>query len=120
MKDTVLTLNMVLPVAERIVAGHENFVYPSEGGCHYQLDGKPSCVVGKILSELGWSGEDLKVLDRPEGDHTGVIGEWIENGDIQADYAATQFLSTLQWHQDVSFPWGDALAKAKLQVNRDV
>lgn len=98
-----VTLEQVKRAAQEIVAEFgEDYVYEHDvqGFCHYQRDGQPSCLVGRIFHRLGVS---IGLLEKLEGTGPGSLfhhEEW-EAGD-----GVVNFLANLQLNQDSGHTWG--------------
>jgi hypothetical protein len=86
-----------------------------EGKCFYQIDGKPSCIVGQALSKLGADAELLRKLD--EENKGGVSADAVFTHFPQEfeddDYKAKLFMGQVQANQDNRAPWGEAIEEAK-------
>ena len=79
------------------------------GKCNYQVDGKPSCIVGHAMHRLGVSVFDLREFDAA-GDS--AIRDIIEmNPDIfdKDDKLGMELLIEAQDSQDEGVPWGLAV-----------
>lgn len=109
----------------------EGFVYqvdssPSGLGCYYARNGKPDCIVGHLLVELGVPVKELEDHSSdPSGPHNfshGPIGSHfdalIQEFGIQFDERAAVYLMTLQNRQDKQYSWGESDKEAKLEVGR--
>lgn len=77
------------------------------GDCEYALNGKPACLVGVALFELGLDIETLKDFD----DSYGVIAEVIdaEQGTIFEVDSPIEDISVIQSAQDMGTSWGDSI-----------
>lgn len=98
--DTKPSLRDLL--ARAVAEKGEDYVYPEEEkdgvGCHYFYEGRPSCIIGHVLSYLG-------MTEGPEG--SGAIFALRRLGFSPAEeYAAV----AAQESQDAGRTWGDALA----------
>ena len=88
----------------------EDFVYVipnqeelgSHAACLYVHDDKPSCLIGRVLHDLGMSLEDLSQY---EGQDASMPAEAFGVSEHVADA-----LTTAQFVQDTGETWGDALA----------
>lgn len=69
------------------------------------------CLVGRILAGAG------ALTDRIAG-YMGNIASLFEMGDVTADAKAVQFLQNVQGYQDDGVAWGEAVASAKLAVEK--
>lgn len=121
-----ITLDKALPALEEVVAeAGGDFVYEMVGGsCVYydQAEGKPSCGIGRALFRMGWTAEELIVMD-----NCGDLGSpasvafkslsgnvpWGDIPLIECDEGARQLLSTFQEGQDTGVSYGIALIRAK-------
>lgn len=103
-----------------------DFIHP--GPCDYEFGGKPSCLIGHVLFNLGVSAEDLDRMDQPdiaeEDDGTPPNGTSI--GDVafmlpRMTYftltpRAITALAAAQYEQDHGYTWGFALDSARRTV----
>lgn len=86
-----------------------------DGGalCVYQLDGKPSCIVGQGLHRLGMTVETLELLDGGLGTPVNRIAIQLPE-DIEVDSEADlSRLAIVQRNQDTRQSWGKAVRLAK-------
>lgn len=115
-----LTLDRVKELAHEVVAEvGEAYVYPeshkrrepesSINSCVYVHDGKPSCIVGRVLHKAG---VELAVLAQRE-----FVGAWFVAGDLGATVPASDFLDSIQGKQDAGWSWGDALKAAIAELS---
>lgn len=88
-------------------------------GCRYVRSGKPSCIVGRALAELGVPLQVLKNLDNTFDStiQNGGYGFLRGNGVLLDAYAAEAF-AYAQGAQDGGDLWSVALDKAREQVQR--
>jgi hypothetical protein len=101
-----LDYSTTLRLVNEIIAEHgEDYVYEAPGpSCMYVSDGRPSCIVGHVLTRHGvdiTSWED-------ENTNTGDIANLIDEGAVSASDDAHVFLMVLQRLQDQGHPWGHA------------
>jgi hypothetical protein len=80
-----------------------------DGECSYIIDGRPSCIVGHILVDLGYSPEQIHEF---EG-HSAVsaIDALEENSSLPIEFSidAKSYLERVQDRQDMKVPWGEAI-----------
>ncbi len=108
------TADQALELLERAVATRgEDFVYekPEDAEfCVYVRDGKPDCLIGVVLSMVGWTNEELEVADSIGTVSTLAIDtRWADR--FSKD--AVRILGSAQSAQDFGRAWGSALAKAR-------
>jgi hypothetical protein len=87
------------------------------GACQYQVSGKPACLIGVALSELGFTDEDLKDLDN-DGDRIKFVvtlNSDFKNRFDRDDEQALNYLEAAQIKQDGGEPWARALKEAYLE-----
>lgn len=124
-RDTVtehpkLTLDIVRPVMDEIVKDNPTKQI-DVGSCSYAgVDvhaGQPSCLVGHVLHQLGWSTEELAALDKsdPEGDGT-AFETLVQYGLVKAERDVVRYLQVAQSTQDRQQPWLDAYRAAERTV----
>lgn len=111
--ETLATLREV--VAE---AG-EGFVYQDYYGdmCYYSVDGKPACLVGRVLAKWG---VDLTPMDSASAGMSTLVGLFAapllnrleEEGVLEVDGLSASLLGEVQALQDNEERWGDALRGA--------
>lgn len=113
----------VVNAAQTIVADKGfDYVYGKcDGMCVYFDEGKPSCLVGRILDTYGMTPEDVS------GRNETTVSILFADDVIAGDYATRSFLMRLQTAQDSGRSWGKALmdalarsAKELHEVVRDV
>jgi len=123
------TLRLLTRAVEEKGEGH---VYPTFPGttttlsCYYAKDGKPSCIVGHVLFDLGVPISDM-THDDENGRYgrisLGVIGghraSLRSHYGLTFDNAAWSMLCVAQEVQDCREPWGEALAAAALYLPKD-
>jgi hypothetical protein len=95
----------------------EGFVYTQryregelDSGCEYAWQGKPDCVIGHLLVELGVPVEDMgegKVFDGNTIDYYGPKLDL--DYSITFDSKAVDLMNIFQADQDNGIPWGEAL-----------
>ena len=87
-----------------------------EGRCVYTHNGQPDCLVGKFLARVGVPIERLEAADKPHGATTSAdtLLEALEmEGVLRVDRLAHYLLAEVQYRQDGSEAWGDALRQAQ-------
>lgn len=112
-----ITLDKAIELAKAEIAKEgEDFVYEwrtQENGttsCMYVYDGKPDCLVGRILHSLGVS---LHELSKHEGSSSYEVMENLDaDGVLSPTFDAIEFLRILQAHQDQDESWGESLRLA--------
>lgn len=86
----------------------------ASGGCFYERAGKPSCIVGHGFFDLGFSADQVALLDEEdmETDQYGTgIGNVLQyRFGIAGDDPRVQWLVSVQGSQDNGFPWGKCVA----------
>lgn len=109
MNDIRFTDDQVRDMLRTVVAENPDFVYEPPGGmdedCKYVHDGAPSCLVGHVMSRLGFP---LVEFARFEGQSPGQIDVALSISSRAADV-----LDIAQARQDVGESWGDALTAAE-------
>lgn len=93
-----------------------DFVYSniSEAGvnqCVYVRQGKPSCLVGRILVNGGIAPVEFFTELLNDDLFTSILTPLAAEG-VEFTYKATRFLDELQGFQDSEYAWGDALESA--------
>lgn len=78
--------------------------------CVYVADGKPSCLVGHGLWDLGLI--DAEFENVPQFNEVSVDGLAFEWGPLNLDDAEIDWLRCVQARQDEHYPWADAVAWA--------
>ena len=100
---------------KKVAAAAPDYVYEKPAdGCAYEVDGKPSCLVGHAMFRLGMP---LDLIRRC--DSVGAIGhvldelrgEFDESGDDKGVYRT--LLEWTQCAQDSGKPWGEAVSEAE-------
>lgn len=108
----------VAALLDEIVAeyppGHcyEKVSYPPgfAPGCAYTYEGRPSCLIGILLSRLGYTVNEFS------NNNIITIDELCKLSDaaaLFADGATVDFLREVQSHQDAGKPWDEAVRAAK-------
>lgn len=91
--------------------GGREFTYttlPGMGGtCQYVWKGKPSCLIGCYLVDLGLPMEAFKDVEG-KGVDTLFFDGHLEKYGFTADTEAVYAMNKLQNFQDDSYSWGDA------------
>lgn len=111
------TVEQALELLERAVATRgADFVYEKPEGedfCKYVRDDKPDCLIGVVLSMVGWTNEELKAADKLGTVH-GVAVDFAER--LGSD--AIVVLGAAQAVQDDGASWGKALTAARVEAAR--
>ena len=100
---------------KKVAAEQPDYVYerPADG-CAYEVDGKPSCLVGHAMFRLGMP-LDLIRRCNSEGPIEYVLdefcGEFEESGDDGRAYRT--LLGLTQGAQDSGKPWGKAVSESE-------
>lgn len=107
-----ITYAMVRDDMPRIIATKgENFTYSppegSDGTCQYIWNGKPDCLIGCYLVDLGIP------IEAFESDQVKEISDLVLDGTLikygyTVEPEAAHAMSKLQWLQDLAYSWGDA------------
>lgn len=95
-----------------------DYVYevPNSGICLFQVDGKPSCIVGHALARLGAPAELLETLDAEE---LSIDPAFVEVEALKCDVdREVEFLQRVQLLQDGGTPWGEAVRRARSDMRR--
>ena len=92
----------------------EDYVYEQgeSGRCDYVRDGKPSCIIGRFLADLGVSLERLKLADEPVSGTAALtlLEELQDEGVVDPlILKVIKALGTAQCKQDNEYPWGVAV-----------
>lgn len=107
MPEKKLTLKRAQKLAKRAVERRgADYVYEpdNEGACHYFRGGAPSCIVGHVIWDLGFTAEQVK-----EGDSASEV---LRALGVEFDSQTEDFLRSVQALQDVKHPWGYAVERA--------
>lgn len=85
------------------------------GACVYQVDERPSCLIGRAFAQIGFTTAELAAFDVGIYGDTGadVILEALD-----ADSQVYQWCSRVQIEQDRGRLWSDAIAEADAKVGR--
>lgn len=99
---------------KRIAEANPDFVYqrPPGSGCVYVHDGRPSCLIGRALWNLGAIDADFEnaVDDRARRvNQFGVMG-LLELLGLSLSSDESVLLMTIQDRQDDGLPWGEAVS----------
>lgn len=106
----------LIAVVRRKVAEKPDYIYeqpvPERDTCLYVHDGKPSCLIGQALWEVGLIGADLETVDkRHNSDSITVLAQFLGiKGYLDEDELL--WLRRVQQQQDDRKPWGRAVAVA--------
>ena len=100
---------------KKVAAEQPDYVYerPADG-CAYEVDGKPSCLVGHAMFRLGMPLDLIRRCDRAGAiEHVldEIRGEFDESGDDKGVYRT--LLGWTQGVQDSGTPWGEAVSEAE-------
>ena len=100
---------------KKVAAEQPDYVYEKPAdGCAYEVDGKPSCLVGHAMFRLGMPLDLIRRCDS-EGpiEHVldEVCGEFDESGDDRGVYRT--LLGWTQGAQDSGKPWGEAVSESE-------
>ena len=112
-----MTLDLDALVASVRKHAEERPDYVYEGACFYERAGKPSCLVGHGFFDLGFTAEQVALLDE-EDMNTDQFGTGIENvlqyrfGIENDTDPRVWWLASVQGSQDNGFPWGECVANA--------
>jgi hypothetical protein len=109
-----ITFDMVEESIPAIIAQEgPDFVYeaPIEGSCVYVHQGKPSCLIGRYLIDMGVPVEAFDGYQTSDID-TLFSRNFFENYGITATDEAVQIMRTLQYNQDNDLSWGDTYNKS--------
>lgn len=94
-----------------------DFVYVNPDpnrGCLYVYDGKPSCIVGQALSNLGVDLEFLQHLDTALDGGVGALEALHTYDEFEIDNnQSADLVSLVQHFQDSCVPWGQAVEAAE-------
>src|SRR5262245_61148054 len=87
------------------------------GKCDYVRDGKPSCIVGHVLAELGVPLDRLRRADQAfmgAGLGSSELLDELENDEIVnvVDPEVRSVLSEAQYLQDYGTPWHESVRRA--------
>lgn len=96
------------------ILGHK----PGSGPCKYSLDGRPACIIGLALANLGVSIDRLKDYDDPDDFGSSII-EILEG--FPEDFAVDRDsdmseLSMIQINQDRGVAWGDCSSTRSILI----
>ena len=111
---TLVTYEQAKELLHRAVQERgEDYVYtatdPERGCIYFEDDGTPSCIVGLVLSYLGYTKDDLVKGDRDFNSGNGVNGLACY-GLVAFDMRARNLLTHVQTRQDGRVPWGKAVS----------
>ena len=96
---------------KKVAAEQPDYVY-QEPLCRYQIDGKPSCIIGHALHRLGVSVDTLAMLDGGEqgdGVHAVNLPSYIPILVEEGSRSELVALGEAQEAQDDRIPWGEAV-----------
>lgn len=122
---TQRTISMSRDLAEReldrLAEARPDYVYEKEPGTfksscvYFDDERKPSCIVGHVLSRLGFEpGDDFMRAANAEDVEGLVAGGWLD-----VDEATTWLLQEAQRLQDDGQTWATAVAHAKAVAERE-
>lgn len=113
---TAFTLDQVQAKAREVIdevgADHVYQSDPPDGACLYVKNGKPDCIVGRILAKLGVPLEFLADHNRNSKSFVFLV-EALKEAGYQFTPEATTFLDVLQDAQDGNARWGNAYEQAR-------
>lgn len=111
-----ITYAMVRDEMPRIIETRgENFIYDPPKGtnstCQYVWEGKPDCLIGCFLVDLGVP------LEAFESDQVKEISDLVLDGTLErygcnVEPEAMHAMAKIQWLQDLGYPWGYAYNNA--------
>jgi len=118
---TILLTNEVVSdlLDEALALRGERYVYPREDGltCTYVRDGKPSCLVGVVLSLAGLPLDELVKADKAAYGTSEQADKLLVDldlrGKIRMTHDVMRALSHAQMMQDGGETWGEAVELAK-------
>lgn len=101
---------------KRVAAENPDYIYKRDhrdGGCHYVVDGKPSCLLGHALWNLGVIGADF--TKRFDSDGNNALDDLgieflLEELRLELDFEEINYLGQVQGRQDSGRPWGKAVS----------
>ena len=100
---------------KKVATERPDYVYEKPAdGCAYEVDGKPSCLVGHAMFRLGMPLDLIRRCDRAGAiGHVldEISGEFDESGDDKRVYRA--LLMWTQGEQDLGKPWGRAVSESE-------
>lgn len=111
-------IKQVISEIRKIASQNPEIVYsrdifnPGDDYCRYVVDGKGSCIVGRALVNLGIIPERL---DGVEGMKAKDV--LVHLGVNQDHSDQTEWVDRVQFHQDHSASWKDAVEKADRYIN---
>ena len=100
---------------KRIATERPDYVYPVDelGGCRYEADNAPSCIVGYALNRLGVEVGQLRDFDDGGGCYAENLPQfWPEIFEIDSE-SALRRVGAVQNAQDSEYPWGAAASYAE-------
>lgn len=114
MSKQEITRESFTEAIEKVVAERgEDYVYEKPDGfrfCQYtNPDGKPGCIVGAALAELGYTGENTPILATPKDLSGGEPAQTVFSELGVYDRKLILAASEAQFQQDYSNSWGMAL-----------
>jgi hypothetical protein len=108
--------NSVVEEVRSIAAKNPDHIYTDKdtsnpnSSCFYERNGKPSCIMGQALFNLGVPIETLSAMDRQTG---GIFSFLLTDGvSLRKESNTLYWLCTVQNLQDNLYAWGVAVATA--------
>lgn len=124
---TIITIDNVIPMLEKVVAGNEDKLYvPEEEAYKYAHRDAPGCIVGHVFhNELPKLYSEIDAFENASphySDILGPLGHWltptastlISDYEAQVSSAANAVLRRAQAIQDRGDSWEKALREAKI------
>ncbi len=110
----------IISSVRRHAAANPNFIYKNDpNGCVYVHDGRPSCLIGWALWELGFIGSDIEAHELNVHAFPNLLvasdaPEALQR--IHLDQAEIAWLDHVQVEQDACASWGKAIDEADREV----
>lgn len=109
-RNKYITLLKMKNAIKKVIKNKLKFKYESEHGCFYIRDGKPDCLIGCALYNMGVKKNILQQLNRainylPCSVDDIVFTEILANNNWTIDQEAIKFATTVQSEQDAEQPW---------------
>lgn len=99
----------IIKAVRSIAAERPSHAYAQADGCAYVLNGKPACLIGHALWNLGLLGPSIEDL---RWNIMGIDSLLDDKLDIPVGSEEMGWLSLVQEHQDMGLPWGEAVEMA--------
>lgn len=114
---------VVLALKKTVVTMGENYVYQpeeddnllSDGCVYFDETGGPSCLVGHVLAELGFTPFEYEGIENSSSVNTLVSRGVLDVDDTDPLSGASRTLAVLSYSQsknDVQCPWGESVTEA--------